>query len=208
MEHGAVTKRYPIPAESHRVEETIRRSRFITTVGHSPTVEDARAFVARIREEFSDATHNCWAFVVGPPGDSSTVGCSDAGEPHGTAGRPMLAVLLGSGIGDVVAVTTRYYGGTKLGRGGLARAYSGGVRAALEGCPLAESVATETLTVIADYPGLTALKRLFPRFEAEVLEETFGARVTLEIRLPEEHVDSFRVALADLSRGQASVSEG
>lgn len=202
-----MTRRYPIPAQIHRTEEAIRRSRFITTVGYGPTVEEARSFIAQVRDEFADATHNCWAYVVGPPGDSSTIGCSDAGEPHGTAGRPMLAVLLGSGVGDVVAVTTRYYGGTKLGRGGLTRAYSGGVRQALDGCPLGESVATSTLTLTVDYPSIASLQRLFLRFEAEVLDEEYSTRATFEIKLPEEHVGSFTAALADLTGGRASISE-
>ena len=90
--------RYPIPAATCRTEETILRSRFITTVAHADTVEKAKAFIKGVSEEFSDTNHNCWAFVVGSPGDTSHVGMSDAGEPHGTAGRPMLNVLLGSGV--------------------------------------------------------------------------------------------------------------
>ncbi|NLG62975.1 MAG: hypothetical protein GX539_12100, partial [Candidatus Cloacimonetes bacterium] len=100
----------------------VQRSRFIATLAHAPDVESARAFIEEVRAEFPDATHNCWAFVAGPPGSTSHVGFSDAGEPHGTAGRPMLDVLLHSGIGEVAAVVTRYFGGVKLGKGGLVRA--------------------------------------------------------------------------------------
>ena len=128
----SLPRRYPIPAGICRVEEEIKRSRFIATLGYTPTREEARAFVDRVRAEFQDASHTCWAFLVGPPGSTVTVGMSDDGEPHGTAGRPMLNVLHHSGVGDLTAVVTRYFGGTKLGKGGLVRAYSGGVQRALE----------------------------------------------------------------------------
>src|SRR5512136_3037013 len=137
--------RYPVPAGSARVEETILRSRFIASAAPAATVEEARAFVAALRAEFSDATHNCYAYVAGPPGSTAQVGMSDDGEPGGTAGRPMLAVLLGSGVGDLVAVVTRFFGGTKLGTGGLVRAYSGGVKAALAQLPLQEKVSRRHL---------------------------------------------------------------
>jgi hypothetical protein len=113
-----VTAPYRVPAGEHRARDEISRSRFVTTLAPAPSLAEAHAFVARVRAEFPDATHNCWAFVVGPPGSTGRVGLSDAGEPHGTAGRPMLTALLHSGVGDVAAVVTRYYGGTKLGTGG------------------------------------------------------------------------------------------
>jgi uncharacterized YigZ family protein len=197
--------RYKIPADTHRTEETILRSRFIATVGHAASVEDARAFIAVVSGEFGDASHNCWAYVVGPPGDTSRVGMSDAGEPHGTAGRPMLDVLLGSGVGDVVAVVTRYFGGTKLGKGGLVRAYGGCVMAALDGLPLRELVATTSLRVTLAYSDLSSLKRAMPQFEAEIESEEYGTDVSLVLALPEEHEGSFREALAGITNGKATV---
>jgi uncharacterized YigZ family protein len=142
------TPRYPIPAARHRVEEEILRSRFVTTLAYAPTVEEARAFIDEVRVEFDDASHNCWAYVVGQPGSTAQNGMSDDGEPHGTAGRPMLTVLLHSGVGDIAAVVTRYFGGTLLGKGGLVRAYSGGVQYALESLPTAEKVEKSHLTVL------------------------------------------------------------
>ena len=120
------SSRYPVPAATHRVEQEISRSRFITTIGRASTVEEAQAFIRAVADEFRDATHNCWAYVVGPPGDTGRIGMSDAGEPHGTAGRPMLNALLHAPVGDVVAVVTRYYGGTQA----RARAASCGPTAA------------------------------------------------------------------------------
>src|SRR5690349_3350547 len=133
-------RRYLVPARVHRVEQEVQKSRFVTTAAPAPTVEEARAFIARVREEFPDATHNCWAYVAGPPGSTAQVGMSDDGEPHGTAGRPMLTVLLHSGVGDICAVVTRYFGGTLLGTGGLVKAYSGGVQLALVDLPTIERV--------------------------------------------------------------------
>jgi uncharacterized YigZ family protein len=196
-------KRYSIPAARHRVEEEILRSRFITTVGHAPTVEDARAFIADVSGEFADASHNCWAYVVGPPGSTAQVGMSDDGEPHGTAGRPMLTVLLHSGIGDIVAVVTRYFGGTLLGKGGLVKAYSGGVGYALENLPVMEKVPKAEVAVIIDYSSITLFQRILPEYEADVVSEEYGVDVTYHLILPREHVDRFQSDLADLTNGQA-----
>ena len=200
--------RYPIPAATCRTEETILRSRFITTVSHADTVEKAKAFISEISREFSDTNHNCWAFLVGPPGDTSHVGMSDAGEPHGTAGRPMLNVLLGSGVGDIVAVVTRYFGGTKLGKGGLVRAYSSGVKIALEALERGELVQTVTLRVTIAYPAVSPLKHSLPQFEAQVTSEEYGSDVTLVLVLPEEHEESFTEALAGMTGGKAVVERG
>src|SRR5215203_4399750 len=140
--------RYPIPARRHRVEEEINRSHFISTVAYTPSVEAARTFIAEVGAEFHDASHNCWAYVVGPPGSTGQVGMSDDGEPHGTAGRPMLTVLLHSGLGDLCVVVTRYFGGTLLGKGGLVKAYSGGVQLALADLPTTERVPKSQLEIV------------------------------------------------------------
>jgi len=197
--------RYDIPAVTSRTEETILRSRFITTVGHADSIDDARAFIGRVSEEFADANHNCWAYVVGPPGDTSRVGMSDAGEPHGTAGRPMLDVLLGSGVGDVVAVVTRYFGGTKLGKGGLVRAYGNGVKAALETLEVTELVQTVSLRVTIGYADVSPFKHSLPQFEANVTEEDYGTDVVLHVVLPEEHEAAFTEAVAGMTNGRGTV---
>lgn len=199
--------RYPIPASQVRIEDVILRSRFITTLAPAPTVDAARAFVTAVRAEFADATHNCWAYVVGAPGSTAQIGMSDDGEPAGTAGKPMLNVLLGSGVGDVAAVVTRYFGGAKLGTGGLVRAYSGGVKTALQQLPVAEKVERVLLRVILPYRLYQPLERLLPAFEAEVIESQFAAEVTLRVRLPVEHVNDWRGALRELSAGVIQVVE-
>ena len=200
-----MTARYPIPAGLHRIEEEINRSRFITTVAYTPTVEAARAFIGQIRAEFADATHNCWAHLVGPPGATGQMGYSDDGEPHGTAGKPMATVLEHAGIGDITAVVTRYFGGTLLGKGGLVRAYSGGVKLALESLPLLQHVPTVDLLVVVDYGSVAALQRLLPGFEAAVTGEEYAADVTYRLRLPAEQAAPLQRALAELTGGQVLV---
>ena len=117
-----MSNRYRLPARETRTEIKVKNSIFIATAAPVFTVAEAKAFVGRIKMEFADATHNVPAYLVGF-GTTVTAHCSDDGEPSGTAGRPMLAVLQGSGLGDVAVVVTRYFGGTKLGTGGLVRAY-------------------------------------------------------------------------------------
>lgn len=198
-------KRYPIPAGLHRVEQDIQKSRFITTAAHTPTVEEAKAFIARVRQEFADATHNCWAFVVGPPGSTAQVGMSDDGEPHGTAGRPMLTALLHGGVGDVAMVVTRYFGGTLLGKGGLVRAYTAGVQQALESLPTTERVRKTRLAVEVEYTHVDGLRRLLPSYEVQVLGEEYSATVGYRLELPVSQVEALRTALNDLTLGQVLV---
>jgi uncharacterized YigZ family protein len=197
--------RYPIPAAPHRRTDVIERSRFITTVERAATVEEAEGFVRRMRAEFPDATHNCWAYVVGPPGSTGRVGMSDDGEPHNTAGRPMLTVLLHANVGDVAAVVTRYYGGTKLGTGGLVRAYSGCVQQAMKELTLGERVDLARLHVDVDHASVSALQRLLPDHEAVVTGQEWGAGATFALELPAANVDALRLAVANLTRGRGVV---
>ena len=201
------TERYPVPASRHRVEQSIERSRFICTLEHVESAEAAQAFIREMNAEFADATHNCWAYVVGPPGSTSRVGMSDAGEPHGTAGRPMLTVLLHSGVGEIAAVVTRYYGGTKLGTGGLVKAYGGSVQLALETMPRAERVDFVEATVSIGYASVTTFQQSLPSFEAEVLEQEYGVDVRYRIRMPRPNLAGFRQSMADATRGEAVVAE-
>ena len=200
-----MSQRYPIPTGQHRVEEEINRSRFITTVAYTPTVEAARAFIEQVRAEFAGATHNCWAYLAGPPGSTSQVGYSDDGEPHGTAGKPMWTVLQHSGVGDISAVVTRYFGGILLGKGGLVRAYSGGVKLALATLPLAQHTPTVDLLVVIDYASVTPVQRLLPEFEAQVRSEEYGADVTYHLRLPQEHAPALQQRLVELTNGQVLI---
>ena len=196
-----------VPASTHRVEEVISRSRFLTTLAHAPAAEDAHAFVEQMRQEFPDATHNCWAFVAGPPGSSVSVGMSDDGEPHGTAGRPMLHALSHSEVGEVVAVCTRYYGGTKLGTGGLARAYSGGVVSALESLPTKRKVERVQLVIRIPYPYVDGVDRLGERFDLDIVERSFGAEARFSVQVAVVERERFVHELQEISRGEIIVEE-
>jgi len=205
---AARPRRYRIPAQTCRVEQTVDKSRFIATLGPARTVEEARAFVARVSNKFPNATHNCWAYLVGPPGDTRRAGMSDAGEPPGTAGRPMLAALVGSGIGDIVAVVTRYFGGRKLGRGGLVRAYGGAVKHALEVLPTTDYVPAVEVTIAAPYAAIYRLKSLLPAHEAAVLDESYGTSVVLRLAVPEDRIDGFLEAARGITDGKAEITLG
>ncbi len=196
---------YKIPATVCRTEETIKRSRFIATVAHASTAEDAKTFISTIKTEFPDATHNCWAYVAGPPGDTARVGMSDDGEPHGTAGKPMLTVLLHSEIGEIAAVVTRYFGGTKLGTGGLVRAYSGSVKNALAGLCVKAKRDALSLTVILDYSKITAVKQMIASFDSEITEEKYEADASFKIELPRDDEDRFIRAITDVTGGEIRI---
>ena len=200
-------RRYLIPAQTFRSTEEIKRSRFITTVGHAPTVEAARDFVAHTSQEFSDASHNCWAYVIGPPGSTSQIGMSDAGEPHGTAGRPMLTVLSHSGIGDICAVVTRYFGGKLLGKGGLVQAYGGGVQATIAHLPTKEKVSRLLAVLILNYSSITPIKRILPDYEAVIIEEEYGVDVTYHVEIPEEFFEPFTEVVTELTKGKVVVEQ-
>jgi len=197
--------RYPVPSRPHRVEEVIRKSRFITAAAHAPDPEAAYSFADEIRKEFPDATHHCWAFAAGPPGSTTSVGMSDDGEPHGTAGRPMLTALLHGGVGEIVAVCTRYYGGTKLGTGGLTRAYAGGVKLALESLPTVERIERVPLLVVVDYGAVDPLQRLFHEVEAVVEAQDFGERIEYRVAIPKEYVEKLTRAVAGVTKGRGTV---
>ena len=193
-------KRYLIPARETRTEIRVLNSRFLATAAPVFTVDEAKAFVARIRKEYADASHNVPAFVVG---HASTVvaHCHDDGEPSGTAGRPALAVLRGSGLGDAAVVVTRYFGGTKLGTGGLVRAYGDAVRAVLDVLPLAEKVATHVVMVATPYPFFERVRLAAGAHHGQILDEDFGTEVTVTARFAVEHYDPFQTALQEMSNG-------
>lgn len=202
--HIANARRYPIPAETTRVEIVVVNSRFIATIAESRTADQARAFIDGVRHEFHDATHNVYAFRAGY-GGSVTEGMSDDGEPPGTAGRPALSVLRGADLGDVVLVITRYFGGTKLGTGGLVRAYTEAAQAALEALPRAERVDYREGLLAIPYSLYERVKLLAAAHMGQIESEEFAGDVTLTLRFPADECAAFDAALAELSAGQIEV---
>jgi uncharacterized YigZ family protein len=179
----------------------VLNSRFIATAAPAFNVEQAREFIQEIRREFSDASHNVPVFLIGS-GASVTAHSSDDGEPSGTAGRPALAVLQGSGLGDVVVVVTRYFGGTKLGTGGLVRAYTDAVKAVMAILPRAEKVATHTVMLAVPYPLFEQTRLLIQKFNGKTLDEEFSADVTVSAQFIANDLAPFNEALSELTRGQ------
>lgn len=193
--------RYPIPAEQTRVEIKVVNSRFIATAAPVFSVDEAKAFISRVREEYADASHNVPAYLIGY-GSSVIAHCSDDGEPVGTAGRPALAVLRGSGLGDVAVVVTRYFGGTKLGTGGLVRAYSDAVREVLAVLPRAAKVPTHIVMMALPYSFFEGVRRTIAAHRGQILDEDFGADVTVTARFDVQDFPAFQAALQELSNGQ------
>ena len=199
---STTSPRYPIPAKRFRSKIEVSRSRFITTVQEVTTQEEAQAFVGELKSEFPDANHNCWAYLIGPPGSSDRIGLSDDGEPHGVAGRPMLTTLQHSGLGDTAVVVTRYFGGIKLGKGGMVKAYTLAVQTALEQLPRTERISWVELTATFDYSLASPLERRLPEFEVESLATDYSDKVCIRLRLPEEQLRGFEKMFTDLTSGQ------
>lgn len=181
--------RYNVPdlaaGDIHRAEETIHRSRFIVTMARVSSPEEAKAFIDSVREEHSQATHNCWAYVAGEPGSTAQVGASDDGEPKGTAGRPMLTVLLHCGVGEIAAVVTRYFGGILLGTGGLVRAYQGLVKLGLETLPVTERVPSDRIKLTLEHSFVNIALREFENHQARILEKEFAMDASFTLSVPQ-----------------------
>ena len=200
------TPGYEILAGVRRVEQTIRRSRFIGTVGPAQDARAAATFVQRVRNEFPDATHHCWAYVAGPPGTTASIGLSDDGEPHGTGGRPILSALQHSDVGDVVAVVTRYYGGTNLGTGGLVRAYGGTARLALEGAGRSMRVQWACVEITVPYADVPGTRRCMEAFGTPQQLQPRDNCAVLAQRIPGDRLEELRACVADATHGRAVVT--
>ncbi len=192
---------YLIPVASASCEEEIKKSRFITYLAHTPTVEAAKAFVQQIKTQHADARHNCWAFVAGRPSDSMKWGFSDDGEPSGTAGKPILAQLTGSGVGEITAVVTRYSGGIKLGTGGLVKAYGGGVQQALTLLQTQEKVIMSEVEICCAYNQVTLVEALLAEHSGSTLTASYTESVHVIAEIDCRCVDAFCLALVNRSGG-------
>ncbi len=186
---------YRAPLAESRAEIREKGSVFLAVIGPAADEGAAKAVLARLEKEFPDATHHCWAWRLGI---SARERSADAGEPAGTAGVPILQVLRGAGLADVMAVVVRWFGGTRLGKGGLARAYAGAAREALQGLPVALRVPTVRVAVEVPYEKVGAVKRLLRPPEIELEGEEYGAAARLVLAVHEEREGALREALAQL----------
>jgi len=187
-----------------RTEIVIKKSRFISTALLAASVPEARAVIASLREEMPDANHHVYAFRVGF-GKSVTEGMSDDGEPTGTSGPPTLAVLRGSGVGDIVLVTARYFGGTKLGTGGLVRAYTESAQAALSILKTELKVEKRVIGLEMPYSLYNIVKRLIASYRGEIQEEEFAAQVLIIARFTTDDLAVFSADLQERTAAQVSL---
>jgi uncharacterized YigZ family protein len=190
-----------VPAGPVHCEIRVSNSRFITHLAPASDVATARAFIASIRQQMPDANHHVYAYVIGH-GGTTTLGMSDDGEPSGTAGRPALAVLKGSGLGDVVVVVTRYFGGTLLGTGGLVHAYGDSVKAVLEITERHEKIARTQLVLAMSYAQYEGIKRTLAHYDHHIDDESFGTDITMTVTVRVSDVETISAILTEQTAGQ------
>ncbi|MBI1277923.1 MAG: YigZ family protein [Anaerolineaceae bacterium] len=195
---------YPIPTQETQIELIVVNSRFIATAMLADTVVSARESLARIRAAMPDANHHVYAYRVGY-GNSVIEGMSDDGEPTGTAGPPALAVLRGADIGDTLVVVTRYFGGTKLGTGGLVRAYSDATRQVLEALPRQLKIPRQQIGIEFAYSFYERMKLLIAEYDGTIDDETFGQDASLIITLPQANVEAFSARITDMTAGRVEI---
>jgi len=196
-----MSKIYSVPLNEIRREQIVINSRFIATLAPAFSSEEARLFIARIKKEFADASHNVPAYIIGG-GNTVTEYFSDDGEPSGTAGRPALAVLRGSGLGDVVVVVTRYFGGALLGTGGLVKAYTESTQLVVNAVVRGRRVPVHVAMLAIPYHLLERLRLLVIRQGGEVLGEDYAADITITLQFPIDSFDAFQNELRELSGGK------
>lgn len=198
------TSPFEIPADTLITEQEIKKSRFITYLAHTPDVACAKLFLSKIKSEHPSARHHCWAYVAGRPDDPMCLGFSDDGEPSGTAGKPILAQLTGSGVGEITAMVVRYYGGIRLGTGGLVKAYGGGVQAALAQLITKQKQVLVTLTIYCNYSHISLIDNLLLTHDGKRQDTQFGHEVVMTIEIDARQAEPFSAELIQRSRGQIS----
>ena len=196
-----MSKPYFVPLNEIRREHVVVNSRFIATLAPVFSIEEAKTFIARIKKEYADASHNVPAYVIGG-GNTVSEFCSDDGEPSGTSGKPALAVLRGSGLGDVAVVVTRYFGGTLLGTGGLVKAYTESTQMVVNAVERGRRVEVNVSMLAIPYNLLERVRLMVTKNNGEVVAEDFAEDVTMTLQFPVEAMDVFQMEMQELSAGK------
>lgn len=194
------TGSYRVLLEGGEGEYVEKKSRFIATVRKCESEEEAAAFIEEMKKKYWDARHNCSACVIGARGELTR--CSDDGEPGGTAGRPMLEVLLGEGIRNVAVVVTRYFGGVLLGTGGLVRAYTQAVKEGLRNCTLGRMRRGWEVEIGTDYNSVGKILYLLGNAGIEPLESSYTDKVSLRFLVPAEEADGLEKKMTEATSGK------
>ncbi len=197
---------YKIVFEGGSGEIEEKKSRFIATVLPVESEEDATAFIAAMKKKYWDARHNCFAYVIGKNNELQR--CSDDGEPSGTAGRPMLDVLLHEEIHNAAIVVTRYFGGTLLGTGGLVRAYQQATKEGLKNSLIIEKRKGCRLEIGTDYNGIGKIQYIFGQEEISVLDTAYTEKVVVTAMIPQEKRERIEKAVMEGTNGRAQISWG
>jgi len=197
---------YKIVYTGGEAEIVEKKSRFIATVSPVKTEEEALAFIEATKKKYWNARHNCFAYIVGE--QQELMRCSDDGEPNGTAGKPMLDVLTGAGLHQVVVVVTRYFGGTLLGTGGLVRAYSSSVQAGLASSQIVTRISGSKLQITTDYTGLGKIQYILGESGIQILDTQYTDQVVLEVLLSDEQLAPVQAEITEGTSGQAKMEVG
>ena len=182
-----------------------KNSDFLTFLHPVNSREEAMAFIDHYRKTYPDANHVCWAYVIGNTRQPLTQAFSDDGEPSGTAGKPMLHVLTERDVGNSLAVVVRYFGGVKLGAGGLVRAYSAAVSTAVNGAELVAVTPKVQLQIIIDFARETKIRHIVNQHQGQILNVHYAASVTLDISLPVAHAQLFAQQVINETAGDAII---
>ena len=193
-----------MPAQSAQIELDIKRSKFISVVANAVNRDEAEAVIRNLRELHPQASHVCWAYIAGGP-DTTVRSMSDDGEPSGTAGMPMLKVLQHSGLGDIVVAVVRYFGGTKLGTGGLQRAYSDAVAEVLKDLPLSLKVSRAQLNLLYDYAYEGAISRLLARYDVADIHADYGQQISTSLAVAKSELAAIQAELINCTSGNITV---
>jgi len=192
---------YKVLLEAGTAELVEKKSRFIATLRICEDEGSATAFIEEMKKKYWDARHNCSAFVIGDKAQLTR--CSDDGEPSGTAGRPMLEALLGSGVRNVCVVVTRYFGGVLLGTGGLVRAYTQTVQLGLEASKIGRMVSGQRLRITTDYNGIGKILYLLGKWEITPVASEYGAEVSIEVLVEGTQVEAFKKEIVEATNAKA-----
>jgi uncharacterized YigZ family protein len=196
---------YYTPSNTVTTHTVEKKSKFITCVTEVASKDEAVSHLRTIAAREVGANHNCSAYIIGNPSSPKNIHCSDDGEPSGTAGKPLLNILLHENVGNVLVVVTRYFGGIKLGSGGLVRAYSNGLKTALEDVVLTWYEAKKRLTIRFPYPFEGAIRRMVEDSHGTIVETEYGVGACFTLDIFEKNLDSFIADLCELTGGQAGV---
>ena len=199
------SQRYKILYKEGEAEISEKKSRFIAHIAPAQTEEEAQAFIEKIKKQYWDARHNCWAYSIGEK--QPALRCSDDGEPSGTAGKPMLEVLTGQELHNVVAVVTRYFGGVLLGTGGLIRAYQAAAKEGIKNSDIAQVCDGITAVITTDYNAYGKLQYICNDNNVDIIDTDFGANVTIKLAAEMSVCDTFEKKLMDTFAGNVVLND-